>query len=104
MSDDNANGVDVGIEHENSAVPGDGADVYAYTDDGEYATVWCVFRHSDYEVSVTTYRCESGLAQRDGNAGKKYFEVDADTTTESWAKEYAESHKESVDIARDYFN
>lgn len=96
--------IDTGIEHENSTVPGDEADVYAYVDDGEYATVWCVFRHSDYEVSITTYRCEAGLAERDGHAGKRYFEVDPDTTTEQWAREYAEAHKTSVEGARQYFN
>jgi len=96
--------IQTGVEHENSTVPGDGADVYAYVDNGEYATVWCVFRHSDYEVSVTTYRCEAGLADRDGEAGKKYFEVDPNTTTEQWAREYAEAHKPSVQVAQDYFN
>lgn len=101
MADNNE--VEYGVEKENSAVPGDEADVYAYVDDGEYATVWAINRTSDYEVAVSAYRLEAGLADRDGEYGRRYFEVDPDETAEQWARDYAKAHKTSVDVARDYW-
>ena len=95
--------VTVGTEQDNSAVPGDWADVYAFVDDGEHARVWCVKRESDFEVAVTAFNCDSGLAERDGRFGKMYFEVDTDTATERWARQYAENHRDAIDIAREHF-
>jgi hypothetical protein len=91
--------VQTGIEHE-SEIPGDWADVYAYVDDGEFARVWCIRRTSDYEVAVSAFNVEAGVPDRDGTFGKKYFEVDPDADTDAWAKEYAENHRDAIDIAR----
>ena len=95
--------IETGVGYIHSIIPGDYADEYPYVYDGEYATVWCVFRHSDHEIAITTYRCKGGRAQRDGHAGKKYFEVDPDMTTTEWARQYAQAHKSSIQAARDYF-
>jgi hypothetical protein len=94
----------VGTEQDNSAVPGDWADVYAFVDDGEHARVWCVKRTSDYEVAVTAFDYDSGLAERDGTYGKKRFEVDADTSTDRWARRYAKNHQGAIKLARARFN
>jgi len=95
--------VTIGTEQDNSAVPGDWADVYAFVDDGEHARVWCVRRTDDYEVAVTAFNCDSGLAERDSTYGKMYFEVDPDTSTNRWARQYAENHQDAIDIARAHF-
>ena len=93
--------IDVSVEDKNNTIPGDGADVYASVSDGEYATVWCVFRYSDYEIATTTYRVHNGTAHRDGEAGKTYHEVAPSTKTKEWAESYAQAHKTSVDVARE---
>lgn len=77
-------------------------DVWAFADDGEYATTWAVERVNDTAVRVETHRHEAGLDDVDG--GLKTFEVGAEQTTEQWAEEFAKSHKTSVDVARDYWN
>jgi hypothetical protein len=96
--------VDTGIEHDNSALPNDWADVYAYVDDGEHARVWEVKREAFDAVAVTAYNCDSGLADPDPDFGKKYFEIDADTTTEEWARMYAENHRDALELTRSYFD
>jgi hypothetical protein len=91
------------VEYE-SDVPGDWADVYAFVDDGDHARVWCVKRTGDYEIAVSAFNCESGLCLRDGEFGKKYFEVDPDESTEQWAQQYAENHQDAISIARERFD
>lgn len=92
--------ITTGVEYENDAPTK--ADVYAFVDDGEYATTWAVNRAGVETVYVLTFRCEAGLIEQDGEI--KRFEVDPDQTTKDWAREYAEAHKTSVDVARDYWN
>jgi hypothetical protein len=94
--------VEIGTERE-SDLPGDWADVYAYVDDGEHARVWCVKREGDFEIAVTAFHCEAGLHERDGEFGKKYFEVDAGTSTRMWAEDYAKNHQGAIQITRDYW-
>lgn len=78
------------------------ADIFAYVDDGEYATVWAVNRITNTEVDVLTFYCESGLVDQVGKI--RTFEIDHHQTTEQWAQEYADAHKTSVKAARDYWN
>jgi len=93
----------IGTEQDNSAVPNDWADVYAFVDDGEHARVWEVKRESHDAVAVTAYNCDSGLAEPDPEFGKKYFEIDADTETKSWARQYATNHQDALAVVRDHF-
>jgi hypothetical protein len=88
----------VGVE-EDSDVPGNWADVYAYVDNGEVARVWEVKREEYNAVAVTAHNCKSGLIEPDPNFGKKFFELDPDKTTEDWAMEYAENHQDSITVA-----
>ncbi len=93
--------INTGVE-KNSDVYDEDADIYAYADDGEHATVWAIERQSDTTVRVNYYRCEAGLNELDTTAT---FDVDEDKTTKEWARECAEADpEEAVNIARDYWN
>lgn len=77
-------------------------DVWAFADDGEHATTWAIERVDDTTVRVEIHRHEAGLDDVDGPP--LTFNVDADTSTETFARELAESDPEKVvDLARAYW-
>ena len=95
------NAIQTGIEYESDVTTED-ADVFAYADDGEHATVFEIDRLSDSLVRVVYHRCEAGLSEIDA---EETFSVDADKTTEQWAEECANADPEmAVKVARDYWN
>ena len=86
---------------QNSDVTTSDADIFAYADDGEYATVFEIDRLSDTLVRVNYYRCEAGLSEHDG---EETFSIDSDKTTKEWAIECAEANpEESIKVTREYF-
>jgi hypothetical protein len=99
----NESEMEISVDEQREDIPGDEADVYAAVSSGEYATVWCVFRYGDYEIATTTYRVHDGVGRRDSTAGKDYHEVEPSTDTKAWAESFAESHKTSVDVAKEFF-
>ncbi|MCW8172578.1 hypothetical protein [Natrialba swarupiae] len=77
------------------------ADVYAYADDGQHATVWAINRIDDQTVDVLTYRCGDGLIEQDGQVEEHH--VEPDTTTQQFALEVAETDPEkALRLARAY--
>ena len=93
--------ISIGIE-QNSDVTTEEADIFAYVDDGEYATVFEIDRLSDTLVRVVYHRCEAGLSDIDG---EETFSIDSDKTTRQWAIECSEADPEaSLKAARDYWS
>ena len=93
--------IKTGIE-ENSDVTPEDADIFAYVDDGEYATVFEIDRLSDTLVRVNYYRCEAGRSEHDT---EETFSIDADKSTEDWALECANADPElSIESTRNWFN
>jgi hypothetical protein len=80
----------------------DGADVTAFADDGEYATVWVAKRVTPDAIHFSTYRCEAGRREQDGGG---MVSVTPDRTTRSWANAFASENAESgIKNAKEYFN
>lgn len=95
-----ANEIQTGIEYDSDVTPAD-ADVFAFADDGEHATVWEIDRLSDTRVRVNIYRCDSGLAE---HVGEECFDIDADKHVDEWATEFAKGDpEEAVNLARQHF-
>jgi len=93
--------IKTGIEQESDVTTAD-ADVFAYADNGEYATVFEIDRLSDTIVRVVYHRCEAGLSEIDA---EETFTVDSDKTTEQWARECAEADPQmAIEAAKDYWN
>jgi len=92
--------INTGIEPDSDVTPED-ADVFAYVDDGDHATVFEIDRLSDTLVRVQYYRCEGGLSEHDG---EETFSVDAETATDEWARECANADPEaSLEATREYW-
>ena len=90
-----------GIE-QTSDVTTEEADIFAYVDDGEYATVFEIDRLSNTLIRVVYHRCEAGISEIDG---EETFSIDGDKSTEDWALECANANpEESLNITREYFN
>jgi len=93
--------IQTGIEADSDVTPAS-ADVFAYADDGEHATVWEVDRLSDSIIRVNYYRCEAGISDHDG---EETFSVDSDKTTEEFARELANADPElAIESARNWHN
>ena len=93
--------IKTGTEKDSDVTPED-ADIFAYVDDGEYATVFEIDRLSDTLVRVNYYRCEAGLSEHDG---EETFSIDSDKATDDWALECANANpEESLKVTREYFN
>jgi hypothetical protein len=93
--------IETGIEYDSDVTPAD-ADIFAFVDDGEYATVFEIDRLSDTLVRVQYYRCEAGLSD---HVAEETFSVDADKATEEWARECANADPEAaIEAARDHFD
>ena len=75
--------------------------MWAFADDGKFATTWAVERLDDTTVAVEVHRHEAGLDDADG---VEEFDVDADKTTERFAQELADADpEEAINITRDYW-
>lgn len=96
-----ADEIQTGVEQDSDVTNAD-ADIFAYADDGEHATVWEIDRLSSTIVRVNVYRCEAGLSERES---EETFEINPDKTTKEWARECANADpEEAVNLARDYWN
>lgn len=92
--------IKTGVEHDSDADTD--ADIYAFNDDGEYATLFAITRISDTKVEIEYHRCEAGLIEHDTT---ETFPIDADKSTEEFARECAEANpEESIKATRDYWN
>ena len=95
-----ATDIQTGIEQESDVIDAD-ADVFAFADDGEHATVFEIDRLSTTLVRVNYYRCEAGLSEHDC---EETFTVDPNKSTEDWALECANANPEAtVNAAREFW-
>lgn len=93
--------IETGTEQDSDVTPLD-ADIFAFVDDGEYATVFEIDRLSDTLVRVQYYRCEAGLSD---HVGEETFSVGPEKATEDWALECANADPEAaIEAARDHFD
>jgi len=93
--------IQTGTEYESDVAPAT-ADIFAFADDGEYATVFEIDRLSDTLIRVNYYRCEAGISD---HVGEETFSVDADKPTKAWAKECANADPEAaIEAAREHFD
>ena len=93
--------IQTGTEQDSDVTQSD-ADIFAYVDDGEYATVYEIDRLSDTLVRVNYYWCEAGVSD---HVGEERFSVDADKSTKEWADECANIDPEAaIEAAKDHFN
>lgn len=93
--------IETGVEQDSDVTNSD-ADIFAYVDDGEYATVWEIDRLSNTIVRVNVYRCESGLSERET---EETYKIDPDKTTKEWAMECANADpEEALNLAYGYWN
>lgn len=78
-------------------------DVWAYADDGEYATTWAIERAVEDAARVEYHRQQDGVDGVDGPV--ETLPVHPDQHTDDFAREVAEADPEvAIEAARDYFD
>jgi len=107
MSQDVAHNDDASIETgyntNNSRINNSDWDVEAYADDGEFAMCWMLRRVDDELIESQPIACEAGL--RDEYGSREVFDVDADTTVETFAREHANADPElAIEQAREHWD
>jgi hypothetical protein len=95
-------GIQTGVETNNTRLKTTDWDVEAYADDGEHAMCWLLRRVEGTIIESQAVACEAGL--RDNYGPIEAFDVDADTTTIEFAQEHADADPEAaLKQAREHF-
>lgn len=103
MSETTQTEIDTGYETNNTRIKTSEWDVEAYADDGKHAMCWMLRRVSDELIEQQAVACEAGLREEHGN--RETFDVDADTSTEEFAREVSKSDPElAIELAREHFD
>lgn len=99
-------GIDIGTESDeriDAEAQKVNPDVWAYVDDGEYATTWAVERVGFGAVEFETHRHEAGLDDVDGAVER--ISIVQEQSTEEFARELAEVDPElAIELAREYWS